>query len=550
LTGLSPDTHYFYSIGTEDVTIATGDDFAFFTTPAIGTSHPTRIWVLGDSGTADGVAKAVREGYRNFAGDRKTDVWLMLGDNAYNSGTDPEYQAAVFDLYPDYLRQTVLWSALGNHETAQALNPDIATTPYFNIFSLPAQGEAGGVASGTEKYYSFDYGRIHFIALDSMTSDRSPGSPMLTWLQTDLEATSQDWIIAFWHHPPYTKGSHDSDREYQLVEMRENVLPILEAGGVDLVLTGHSHCYERSFLINGHYGLSSTFDESMKLDGGSGREDETGAYSKPGALAANQGTVYAVAGNGGHVTFWASASIAEFNPKPHPVMFYSALHPGSMAIDIEGNRLEARMIRETGAIDDSFTIVKNVPNQPPVVRLATPVESASFSPSAEIKITASAHDRDGKVAQVDFYANDSLIGVATAAPYSITWSDMPAGRYTLTAAATDNLGATVTSAPATVHIDNLVPVPAAPSNLSANAVSSFAIDLAWTDNADNETGFMIECSKNGKPFRSITRVDADVTSYQHSGRKSEKTFRYRVRAVNASGTSLPSNLASAKMRRK
>ncbi len=550
LTGLTPGTQYFYSIGTASATLATGTDFNFFTAPPIGSSHPTRIWVLGDSGTANRVAKNVREGYRNFAGDRRTDVWLMLGDNAYVAGTDAEYQTAVFEIYPDYLRQTVLWSALGNHETNQAINPDVATTPYFNIFSFPMQGEAGGVPSGTEKYYSFDYGRIHFIALDSMTSDRSPGSAMLTWLQTDLESTTQDWIIAFWHHPPYTKGSHDSDREYQLIEMRENVVPILEAGGVDLVLTGHSHCYERSFLINGHYGLSPTFEESMKLDGGSGRENETGAYAKPGQLAANQGTVYAVAGNGGQATYWVGGSLEEFNPNPHPAMFYSALHPGSMVIDIEGNRLTARMIRDTGAIDDSFTIVKNVPNQPPVVQVTSPANSARFAVAAEIKVAADASDRDGTVAQIDFYANDSLIGVATAAPYSITWSGMPAGAYALTAVATDNLGATVSSAPATISVDNSMSVPEAPSNLSADASSPSEIDLTWTDNSDNETGFVIECSKNGNPFRAIATVGANTTHFQHTGRKAQKLFRYRVQAVNAAGTSAHSNPASAKTRRK
>src|SRR6185295_112429 len=210
------------------------------------------------------------------AAGRYTDVWLMLGDDAYDTGTDAEFQAAVFDMFPTYLRQTPLWSAIGNHETAQATNPPLSI-PYFQMFSFPTNGEAGGVPSGTEKYYSFDYGRIHFIALDSMTSSRQPGSPMLTWLLNDLESTSQDWIIAFWHHPPYTKGSHNSDTETELIEMRQNVLPILEAGGVDLVLTGHSHCYERSFFINGHYGSSTTFNNTMKIDGGSGREDGTGS---------------------------------------------------------------------------------------------------------------------------------------------------------------------------------------------------------------------------------------------------------------------------------
>ena len=81
---------------------------------------------------------------------------------------------------------------------------------------------------------------------------------MLTWRENDLAETTQKWIIAYWHHPPYTKGSHNSDSESRLVDMRENALPILESSGVDLVLSGHSHSYERSYQLHGHYGTSGT----------------------------------------------------------------------------------------------------------------------------------------------------------------------------------------------------------------------------------------------------------------------------------------------------
>ncbi len=177
----------------------------------------------------------------------------MLGDNAYSNGTDAEYQSAVFDIYPTLLRKSVVWPTMGNHDGYSSTSSS-QSGPYFSIFSLPKNAEAGGVASGTEAYYSFDYGNIHFICLDSEGSSRSSHGAMLEWLRLDLAATTKDWIIAYWHHPPYSKGSHDSDTETNLVDMRQNALPILEAGGVDLVLTGHSHSYERSYLLDGHYG--------------------------------------------------------------------------------------------------------------------------------------------------------------------------------------------------------------------------------------------------------------------------------------------------------
>src|SRR5438552_15844252 len=102
----------------------------------------------------------------------------MLGDNAYDSGQDSEYQAAVFDVYPMVLKNTFLWPTIGNHDSAFSYTA--TNFPYLNIFSLPINGEAGGVPSGTEKYYSFDYGKVHFICLDLMTSKTSTNCPMMT----------------------------------------------------------------------------------------------------------------------------------------------------------------------------------------------------------------------------------------------------------------------------------------------------------------------------------------------------------------------------------
>src|SRR5712664_359059 len=100
---------------------------------------------------------------------------------------------------------------------------DIADFPYLHIFTLPQQGEAGGLASGSPRYYSFDFANIHFVCLDSMSSGRSASNAMGQWLQNDLAATAQVWVIVFFHHPPYTKGNHDSDAETELIEIRQNI---------------------------------------------------------------------------------------------------------------------------------------------------------------------------------------------------------------------------------------------------------------------------------------------------------------------------------------
>ena len=372
VSGLTPDTGYYYSIGTTTQVLAGGDPNHFFiTSPVPGTSRPTRIWVIGDSGTADANAAAVRDAYFTFTEGLYTALWLMLGDNADPLGADEDYQAAVFNMYPTLLRQTVLWPTLGNHE-AYSADSSTQTGPYFDMFTLPTQGEAGGLASGTEAYYSFDYGNIHFVVLDSYETSASPSGLMMTWLQNDLASNTHPWVVAYWHHPPYSKGGHDSDTSNHLKKMREKALPILEAHGVDLVLSGHSHSYERSFLIDGHYGTSDTFTESMKKNGGDGRVDGTGAYEN--ASTPNQGAVYAVAGSSGKTSG---------GPLNHPVMFISLSILGSMVLDVNGDRLDAVFLDSKGVTRDHFTIVKDTgsPTSPTVTVSASDPTATEAGPT-------------------------------------------------------------------------------------------------------------------------------------------------------------------------
>src|SRR5262245_1373735 len=151
ITGLQPATRYYYNVGSSTAVQASGSDYSFVTSPPVGTATPTRVWVLGDSGTKGSAARSVRDAYRNFTGTTRTSLWLMLGDNAYSDGTDSDYQAAVFTMYPDMLRQAVLWPTLGNHDGHSA-DSGAQSGVYYGIFTLPKRAEAGGLASGTGAY--------------------------------------------------------------------------------------------------------------------------------------------------------------------------------------------------------------------------------------------------------------------------------------------------------------------------------------------------------------------------------------------------------------
>lgn len=358
LTGLTPATTYYYSVGYQTSTgahvLSAGDNYFFKTQPPSSVATPTRIWVIGDSGRGNSDQVKVYEGYQKFTGNRYTDLWLMLGDNAYGSGTYQEYQDKFFNIYTPLLRQTVVWPTLGNHD-GHSVNTPAQTGSYYENFTLPTSGEAGGVASGTEAYYSYNYGNIHFVVLDAHDVDRSATGVMAQWLEADLAANNADWLIAYWHHPPYTKGTHDSDSpdgwDFELVEMRENILPILEQHGADLVLNGHSHNYERSKFIDGHYGYSNSYSDALyaKNTGSGDVYSGASAYSKTQPVAAHSGTVYVVAG---------ASSAAYGGTLDHPVMYRSFNKIGSLVIDIDNLVLNAKYIDENGDVQDKFTLQK------------------------------------------------------------------------------------------------------------------------------------------------------------------------------------------------
>lgn len=352
LSGLEPNTRYYYRVLGDGAPLAGGDEaHTFLTPPSVGTRAKFRAWIVGDSGTGGSMQAQVRDAMVQHTGSYPPHIFLHMGDMAYSDGTYDEFTDKFYAPYADVMRSIPVWPTLGNHE-GHTSDSGTQSGPYYGGYVLPTAGQAGGLASGTEAYYAFDYGNVHFVVLDSHDSPRSPGGPMLTWLQNDLLATDQEWIIAYWHHPPYTKGSHDSDVEGQLIDMRENALPILEAAGVDLVLGGHSHIYERSFLLDGAYQTPSVAGVGV-LDDHDGEPLGDGPYAKPPGLSGNQGAVYVVAGHGG-------TGVSQDEDGEHPLMVFTEVANGSCVLDVQGNRLSLVNVRFDGEVTDRVSIVKGV----------------------------------------------------------------------------------------------------------------------------------------------------------------------------------------------
>jgi len=424
--GLLPAHAYAYGVGTPTGLLTPADaTYAFRTAPAPGASVPVRVWVVGDSGHDNAQSEAVRDRFEAWSAARPPDLWLMLGDNAYSAGTDTDYQSGCFGLYALEMRRWPLFPTRGNHDVLYAG----AWNDYLEFFALPSAGQCGGVPSGSESYYSFDWGRVHFICLDSEGSDRTLGGPMIQWLRQDVAATAASWVICYWHHPPYSHGSHNSDdpadSEGKMTDMRTRVLPILDSTGVDLVLCGHSHSYERSFLLNGHYGLSSTLTAAMRVGPGDGRPGSDGPYLKPHAgKTPFEGAVYTVAGS--------SSEAKAVSPMPCMVASLSVM--GSMVVNIDGNRLDARFLDLNGAVQDSFAIVKGngLNGAPPRVsslRLAPPRPNpAHGAVGMDLELPATGRATLDVLDAAGRRVARLIAGVEPAGPRHVEWRAVSGGR--------------------------------------------------------------------------------------------------------------------------
>ncbi|HNL56856.1 MAG TPA: metallophosphoesterase [Chitinophagales bacterium] len=371
VNGLQAKTKYYYSVGYNTTVLAgENDQHHFITAPIPGDSSEFKFWVTGDFGGGNGGQIKVRRWFENYLQGNNVTGWLWLGDNAYNDGTDAQYQAKVFDTYYGYdsiFRFLPFYPIPGNHDYNSvngADDPNAHKGPYYDMVEVFKNAEMGGVPSGMEAYYSYDYGNTHFLALNSelyrvfvLWDLHASAIAFKNWLINDLKSSDKKFKVAYWHQPPYSKGSHDSDDFWEVFmgSMRDKVIPILEQYGVDLILCGHSHVYERSYLINKHYGLSHTFNRStMLIDSTSGNPDSNRTYLKY-TYGANKdkGTVYGVIGNSGK-------SEPE-NGKMHPAMYkkYAADGGvGSMILEVKGNQMTCFYYKENGELYDKFRILK------------------------------------------------------------------------------------------------------------------------------------------------------------------------------------------------
>jgi hypothetical protein len=216
LDGLRPSTVYCYTLADAGGTLM--GPIGFRTAPAADSLEPVRFLAFGDSGSGGADQRMLAEQMFTVP----YDLIVHTGDIAYDSGAIGEFEDNVFSIYAPLFQHLPFFPSAGNHEYHSS---DAA--PFRAVFSLPGTNE---------KWYSYDWGRVHFVALDT----ESDYATQARWLDADLGATALPWKIVYFHKPPFSSGGHGSD-----VSLRAALAPVLEQRGVQLVLSGHDHDYER-----------------------------------------------------------------------------------------------------------------------------------------------------------------------------------------------------------------------------------------------------------------------------------------------------------------
>jgi hypothetical protein len=323
VTGLSPGTDYNYRVSSRDRSRRTVKSDEFSLRTAVEKDAPFSFGITSETG-GSGQPQYNIPIFREMSLLRP-DFVLLVGDMVQNGLEYGDWEKFLFAPGKELFVNTPFYLCMGNHEMLPKAGNMVDESPWFNKFmSYPEP----------ERYYSFDYGNSHFVAVDSITAvdyrmtddgdispvlrERSdglrPGSAQYEFLVNDLKLSNAAWKFVFFHYSPYVSA------DYEVQAMRE-LCPVFEKYGVDFVITSHTIVYERSHPI------------------------------RKNRIDLNKGTVYLVVGGAGHNPEWLT-------PKRGWHAAMSRAVPHFAQIVIAGNVLELKAFDFEGNLFDTLTVKK------------------------------------------------------------------------------------------------------------------------------------------------------------------------------------------------
>jgi hypothetical protein len=288
------------------------------------------IAAVGDWGCNSNTDKTL-----NSIKAQSPELILGLGDYSYESSADCWLDAIESIYDSNNPNANNMQISIGNHENSAS--EDLST--YLNAFSLTRQ---------FGQVYSFNFNNVHFLSMATEIS-YSSGSSQNVFVKNDLAAAAAnpniDWIIVYFHKPMYSSPNSCSSCDGES-SLRDIYHPIFDQYGVDIVLEGHAHDYQRSFPIkfNPNSKSNPTITDTNRNN-----------YIDPA------GEIHAIVGTGG-VNFHSLSSQKSFIASQQSSRF------GHLNIDIQNNgtNLIGKFINNEGGILDQFTISKSGAQQPPL----------------------------------------------------------------------------------------------------------------------------------------------------------------------------------------
>ncbi len=328
LSSLTPGTAYYYRVGDGTDWSAV---YSFKTAPAVGSTAPFTLVTWGDQGYRN-------EEVPNAAAAINPDLVAIAGDLAYSGDEDDVDE--FFESEQLLASKAILMAAPGNHEYNEFGPNSDTLNSFVNRFAFPSNSMYSYL---NERTYSFNYGNAHFAFLDLGRSvgddeDQVNSDNVAAWLDADLAAVPSGitWKVIVLHFNLYSSSdSHSMDGAQ---DERRRFEPIFRSRGVDLVIYGHVHAYERMYPLA---------DPDVATDPDGDNVVYETDYVDPAY------PVYLLAGTGGNCCYDRGGGV--------PWSVVALAETGYVKLVFSGNTLSQEFRSPAQALRDSFTITKNTP---------------------------------------------------------------------------------------------------------------------------------------------------------------------------------------------
>jgi uncharacterized protein (TIGR03437 family) len=325
LGGLAPDTQYVYRVYVNQNNLTPAASFAEELSFRTSGARQFRWLAVGDSGDGGPVERTLAL----EMGSEQAALVLHVGDLAYESGTFLQLQEYYFNVYRSMMSRMPWFPVPGNHDYGF-----VQAAAFRALMALPTDQVP---TADSQLYYSFDWGPVHFVALDSnqpLVDAVNGQGAMLQWLEQDLRNVRSQWVVAYFHHTPFPISWHQGDPNCQLAQ--QYITPILERYGVHLVLNGHEHLYMRT------------------------KPRRSGVFQDTG-----WGTVYVTTGGGGYALYPAGSA---------PFVAYTVSVSHYLRVDVADGQMRVQAVGSQGEVIDEFTLRSDAELDPAGV-----VDAAAFT---------------------------------------------------------------------------------------------------------------------------------------------------------------------------